>query len=171
LWGPSHSSETFFEGENSGIDAPDDISVVATDISTSASLFTRYTAQSHDTRATRSSSRNRRREERKRARGKKGTVYEEEYLVNSIGRLIARMEDTRDDVGRLVRVLMIVDKRFEAGEVQKGFGGLVEEIRGCVEEVFSEGVVGEGRLESNRGDGLVPSLPVVLPYRGVDILP
>jgi hypothetical protein len=36
------------------------------------------------------SSKTRRREERKKARGKKGTIYEEEYLVGSLKRLYER---------------------------------------------------------------------------------
>jgi elongator complex protein 1 len=130
--------EAFFEGDGTGVDAPDDISVVATDITTSASLFTRYTAQTKDTRGTRASSKKGRREERKKARGKKGTVYEEEYLLNSLGRLVARVEDTRGDVERLVRALMAGGKRVEAGECQRGFAGLVEEIRGVVGEIAGD---------------------------------
>ncbi|KAL8946014.1 MAG: hypothetical protein Q9222_007532, partial [Ikaeria aurantiellina] len=73
----------FFEGDvNGGKDIPDDVSLAPTDASTmgGGSLFTRYTNRSSGTAATgtsRRSSKNRRREERKRARGKKGSVYEE----------------------------------------------------------------------------------------------
>ena len=65
------TSENYFEGITNEIDAPDDISVVATEATTSASLFTRYTPHSAGSRGTRTTSKNRRREERKRARGKK----------------------------------------------------------------------------------------------------
>jgi len=138
-------------------------------MTTSASLFTRYTAQSRETKGTRVSSKNRRREERKRARGKKGTVYEEDYLVNSIGRLITRVEDTRGDVGKLVCALMIIGKRFEAGEVQRVFAVLVETIRECMEEVFSEAVGGEN--ERDNGNAPVSSGRTVLSYKALDIVP
>ena len=149
---------------------PDDISVIATE-PTSASLFTRYTPQSAGSRGTRTTSRNRRREERKRARGKKGTIYEEEYLVNSIERLIKRVQDSRGEVLRLITALMMIDKRTEAGEMQKRFQGVVDEIRNCVEEVFSEAVVikniGRERIE----DTLVArDVPVIEPFSGVGIL-
>src|SRR5271169_870552 len=134
-------SETYFEGITNEIDAPDDISVVATEATNSASLFTRYTPHSAGSRGTRSTSKNRRREERKRARGKKGTIYEEEYLVNSIGRLIQRVQDIRGEIMRLITALMIIDKRFEARELQRGFQRLVEDVRGCLREVFAEPVV------------------------------
>ncbi|KAL8995173.1 MAG: hypothetical protein Q9188_006876, partial [Gyalolechia gomerana] len=80
---------SFFEGDiNEGKEIPDDVSLAPTDASTmGGSLFTRYTNRTQtgtaDTGTSRRSSKNRRREERKRARGKKGSVYEEEYLVNS----------------------------------------------------------------------------------------
>jgi elongator complex protein 1 len=164
--------ENYFEGNvTTDIDVPDDISVVATEAMTSTSLFTRYTPQSQSSRGTRPSSKNRRREERKRARGKKGTIYEEEYLVNSVGRLIQRTQDVREDVSRLVSGLMMIDKRFEAGECQMGFQRLVEEIRGCVGEVF-EGATMVGRVsrEGVEEVSVVREVPVVEPFEGSILL-
>ena len=164
--------ENYFEGNaENDIDAPDDISIVATDATTSASLFTRYAPQSASSRGTRTTSKNRRREERKRARGKKGTIYEEEYLVNSVGRLIQRTQDIREDVSRLVSALMMIDKRFEAGECQRGFQRLVEEIKGCVKEVFAE-QEGVGR-QTGEGVGEVSTVrevPVMEPFVGCVLL-
>ena len=59
--------------------------------------------------------------------------------MNSLGRLLARVEDTRGDVERLVRALMLSGKRVEAGECQRGFAGLVEEISGFVGEIAGTG--------------------------------
>ena len=162
--------ENYFEGNaNNDIDAPDDISVVATEATTSASLFTRYTPQSAGSRGTRTSSKNRRREERKRARGKKGTIYEEEYLVNSIGRLIQRVQDIRSEVTRLITALMMIDKRFEAREVQRNFEKLVEEIRGCVQEVFAEPMPVSNLVAGEEGNVVSP-VPVVEPFVGTELL-
>ena len=74
---------SFFDGDiNGNADIPDNVSLAPTDASTAGggSLFTRYTNRTGtvDTNATRKTSKNRRREERKRARGKKGSVYEDE---------------------------------------------------------------------------------------------
>ncbi len=161
--------ENYFEGNaTNDIDAPDDISVVATEATTSASLFTRYTPQSAGSRGTRASSKNRRREERKRARGKKGTIYEEEYLVNSIGRLIQRVQDIRGEVTRLITALMMINKRFEASEIQRNFEKLVEEIRGCVLEVFAEPMP-VSSLVSGEGNVVSP-VPVVEPFVGTELL-
>lgn len=51
-------------------------------------------------------SKTRRREERKRARGKKGSVYEEEYLVNSVRRLVSRVNDVQSEAKRLIEGLL-----------------------------------------------------------------
>ncbi|KAI9671737.1 MAG: hypothetical protein M1831_003265 [Alyxoria varia] len=84
-------------GANDGADIPDDMSLAASSTaSTNATtLVTRYTNRHSNatlgTNTSRRSSKKRRAEERKRAKGKKGSVYEEEYLVASIGRLVERV--------------------------------------------------------------------------------
>ena len=160
----------YFESTSSDVDIPDDISVVLTEATTSGSLFTRYTQHSTGTRGTRATSKNRRREERKRARGKKGTIYEEEYLVNSIIRLMQRVQDIRDEVMQLIIALMMIDKRREAEEIQKSFATLVEDIRTCASEVTSDPVMGSGIS----GDGMTPSISLNVAvmdlFKGSDLL-
>ncbi|KAJ9642548.1 putative elongator complex protein 1 [Coniosporium tulheliwenetii] len=138
---------SFFGGttagaEDGGPDIPDNVSLAPTDASTSGGTFmTRYTGRTGsgstmNTQTTRRTSKNRRREERKRARGKKGSVYEEEYLVNSIGRLIERVNSVSDEVRRLVEGLMRRGMRERAGAVEKAMVEVVEACEGCVGEVF-----------------------------------
>ena len=139
---------TFYDGDvNDGIDIPDNVSLAATDASTTGgSLFTRYTNRTGTvgTNATRRTSKNRRREERKRARGKKGSVYEEEYLVNSIGRLVDRVNAVGDEVGRLVVGLMRRGMRERAKAVEGAMVEVVGLCRDCVGEVFqSESKAGQ----------------------------
>lgn len=123
-----------------GVDVPDNISLAPTDASTSGGTFmTRYTNQSTGTlasNATRKTSKNRRREERKRARGKKGTVYEEEYLVNSIRRLIERVNAVSEEVTRLVEGLMRRAMRERAVAVEAAMLEVVETCNACISEVF-----------------------------------
>jgi elongator complex protein 1 len=95
----------FFGGDaisGTGGDVPDNVSVAPTDASTAGgqSLFTRYS------NASRVTSKTRRREERKRARGKKGSVYEEEYLVNSVKRLVEKVNDLQIEAGRVIEGLL-----------------------------------------------------------------
>ncbi|KAI0378302.1 IkappaB kinase complex, IKAP component [Hypomontagnella monticulosa] len=134
----------FFEGERAGAaDLPDDVSVAASSrISTSASLFTRYTGKgagsvgTAGTGVSRATSKNRKREEKKRARGRKGTVYEEEYLVNSVRRLVERVEATKADVERLVFGLTRRSMHERARALEALAAEVVEACRTAVKEVF-----------------------------------
>lgn len=131
----------FYEGQINE-DIPDDISVAASSrLSTAGgSLFTRYTGRMSEgtavTGMSRVTSKNRRREERKRARGKKGSVYEEEYLVASVGRLIERVESVREEIERLVTGLMRRGMRERALAVENLLGEVVGMCKACVGEVF-----------------------------------
>ncbi|WYZ37299.1 hypothetical protein EsH8_II_000805 [Colletotrichum jinshuiense] len=136
----------FYEGERPGGagDIPDDVSVAASSrISTSASLFTRYTGKDGSvgtvgTGVSRATSKNRKREEKKRARGRKGTVYEEEYLVNSVRRLVERVEGgAKDEVGRLVFALVRRGMTERARAVEVLMDEVVEGCKVAVREVFT----------------------------------
>ncbi|KAL8334655.1 hypothetical protein RB598_009083 [Gaeumannomyces tritici] len=130
----------FYEGERAGGggDVPDDMSVAASSrLSTSASLFTRYTGKdgaggsvgTAGTSVSRATSKNRRREEKKRARGRKGTVYEEEYLVNSVRRLVERVASAEaDGVAALAAALFRRGMQEQARAVE---ALLAEVLEGC----------------------------------------
>ncbi|KAK5733144.1 putative elongator complex protein 1 [Elasticomyces elasticus] len=130
----------FVDGADGGdVDIPDNLSIAPTDASTTGTFMTRYTNRSDGTLATdatRKTHKNRRREERKRARGKKGTVYEEEYLVNSIARLVERLNAVSEDVSRLTEGLMRRSMRERALAVDSAMQEVTEICRGSLEEVF-----------------------------------
>jgi hypothetical protein len=91
--------------------------------------------------------------------------------VNSISRLIQRVQDIREDVTGLIVALMMIDKRFEAGEMQNSFQRLVEEIKIKTSEIFAD------RLASNRvsRDGIeeppgMMDVPVVETFNGSELL-
>lgn len=135
---------SFYEGERpGGMDIPDDVSVAASSrISTSASLFTRYTGKAGSvgtvgTGVSRATSKNRRREEKKRARGRKGTVYEEEYLVNSVRRLIERVSGTKPEVERLVFALVRRNMAERARAAESLMNDVVEACHTAISEVFA----------------------------------
>jgi elongator complex protein 1 len=158
----------FLDGADGGDgDVPDNISLAPTDASTSGGTFmTRYTNRSMGTlatNATRKTSKNRRREERKRARGKKGTVYEEEYLINSIARLIDRLNDVGEDVRRLVDGLMRRSMRERAIAVQTAMDDVVESVKVCTDEVF------ETQKESGEEEALL-SNETSRPWGGQGVL-
>ncbi|KAI0205480.1 elongator complex protein [Astrocystis sublimbata] len=136
----------FYEGERAGgADVPDDVSVAASSRVTAggASLFTRYTGKNSvgtlGTGVSRATSKNRRREEKKRARGRKGTVYEEEYLVNSVRRLVERVEATRVDVDRLMAGLVRRDMVDRARALESLTAEVVDACEKAVREIFPGG--------------------------------
>ncbi|KAI9734749.1 MAG: hypothetical protein M1818_006736 [Claussenomyces sp. TS43310] len=181
----------FYEGEHDET-LPDDISVAASSrISTSASLFTRYTGrQSMGTaasNASRATSKNRRREERKRARGKKGSVYEEEYLVASVGRLIERVESVRADLDRLVVALVRRGMRERALAIENVLAEVIALCRNAAQEIYGPppsplvpADAGEGAYrptgadavlaESIEASGRPKIAPVIAPFERLSLL-
>ncbi|SPO03399.1 related to killer toxin insensitive protein 3 [Cephalotrichum gorgonifer] len=150
---------SFYEGERpGGADAPDDVSIAASSrLGTSASLFTRYTGKGGSvgtlgTGVSRATSKNRKREEKKRARGRKGTIYEEEYLVNSVRRLVERVEGSKGEAERLVFALVRRGMQERARAVEGLLAEVVEACRAAIVLVFpvekkEEGGAGEGEGE------------------------
>lgn len=131
-------------------------------------MFTRYTGKAGSvgtlgSNVSRATSKNRKREERKRARGKKGSVYEEEYLVNSVERLIARVESSRGEVERLVDGLIRRGMWERARSIEGALAEVIKMCQDCVGEVF--GSAGDEALkpeekeegkEGENGDGYRP---------------
>ena len=159
-------------------DAPDNVSLAPTHASTSASLFTRYTGNTLGTAATgetRRTSKNRRKDDRKRARGKKGSVYEEEYLMNSIRRLAERVDSIRSETEALVEALFRRRMRDSAAALQALLRDLLVQLDGCVTVVFGAVVPEEvpARTEEERMDGQRPVVqppPVIKLLDGLSLL-
>jgi elongator complex protein 1 len=137
-----------------GPDIPDNVSLAPIDASTAAgkSMFTRYTGGTSMSRRT---SKTRRREERKRAAGRKGTVYEEEYLVNSVRRLIERVNSTFDEVTALVEGLLRRGMRERATAVEKALQEVLSMCTDSLEVFESESVQAE-----SAGDGVGASTDI-----------
>ncbi|KAL6691986.1 IKI3 family domain-containing protein [Trichoderma pleuroticola] len=149
----------FYEGERAGgMDIPDDVSVAASSrVSTSASLFTRYTGKAGSvgtagTGVSRATSKNRRREEKKRARGRKGTVYEEEYLVNSVRRLVERVEASKSEVERLVFALVRRGMAERARAAETLMADVTEACEAAVREVFAVSVEQQQQQQQQQQD-------------------
>jgi elongator complex protein 1 len=158
----------FFGGDPAAIvdgaegDIPDNISLAPTNASTlgGQSLFTRYGNGSNiSTRfggtvasnMSRKTSKTRRREERKRARGKKGSVYEEEYLVASVRRLVEKVNGLHDEVRRLVEGLLRRGMRNRSEAVEEAVRGIVKECERAVREVW--GTMGGEHKEAASSGG------------------
>ncbi|CDH60280.1 pol ii transcription elongation factor [Lichtheimia corymbifera JMRC:FSU:9682] len=108
------------------------------------SQFTRYTSASSrmstlssvSSKASRKSSRVRRREQRKKERGKKGTIYEEEYLVKSIKKLCEKATTMQNDVRSLLSVLVPFGYMDEARNIQEKFAQILVEFKEAIPTVF-----------------------------------
>ncbi len=155
----------FFGGDptlaSGDADVPDNISLAPTD-STLAnhSLFTRYHSSNSKFGGTVASnishrtSKTRRKEERKRARGKKGSVYEEEYLVASVARLFSRVNETHEEVRRLVMGLRRRGMREQSMKVDEVMREMQVGMEKAREEVWPEqekmGEDGKGGQEGEK---------------------
>lgn len=145
------------------IETPDNVSIAASETSTKESFFTRYTGKTGGTArtgASRKTAKNKRREERKRARGKKGTIYEEEYLVKSTGRLIERLAKSEPEAVRLIEGLLRRNKREQAYQVQKNFVSLVGFLKENVVEIYSISERDRERVDDNGMVYLIPEIPI-----------
>ncbi|KAG9294044.1 hypothetical protein G9A89_000666, partial [Geosiphon pyriformis] len=71
----------------------------------------------------------RRREERKRARGKKGSVFEEEYLLNSLKRLKERFNGMKENISKVLQYLAMSKNLEKARHLQSSYGELEKEIQ------------------------------------------
>ncbi|EHY55522.1 Elongator complex protein 1 [Exophiala dermatitidis] len=150
-----------------GVDIPDNISLAATDASTlgGQSLFTRYGSNASKfggtvaSNVSRKTSKTKRREERKRARGKKGSVYEEEYLVASVGRLIERVNGVHDEVKRLISGLLRRGMRDQAAKVDEVLKDVCEQCSKARLEVWQlpqPDVVQPDNVYDVQGEGRPP---------------
>ncbi|KAJ5673873.1 hypothetical protein N7462_009312 [Penicillium macrosclerotiorum] len=139
-------------GGEGGVDIPDNVSLAPTEATTLAgrTMFTRYTGKTGMSRQT---SRTRRREERKRAKGKKGTVYEEEYLVNSIRRLIERVNSTISEAEALVDSLLRRGMRERAAAVEKALADVVKMCADCRDDVFEIAQTPAPKPEGDEDEG------------------
>ncbi|KAK9240492.1 IKI3 family-domain-containing protein [Lipomyces kononenkoae] len=165
---------SYYEGPEES-DVPDNVSIAPSELSTSASLFTRYTGKTGGTAhtgATRRTAKNKRREERKRARGKKGSIYEEEYLVNSTRRLIERINETRGDARRLVEGLSRREMHQRAVEIQRRYAEMINSIKSCVVEIFTISERDRQRYDDDGNMYLLPeqTIPTVEEYEKLNIL-
>ncbi|RKP14012.1 IKI3 family-domain-containing protein, partial [Piptocephalis cylindrospora] len=80
---------------------------IQSEVSTLMTDFTRYTKSSSIPASLMSKgSRSTKRQERKKNRGKKGTIYEKDYLIDSLGRLPSRVITSADEVVNVLHHLI-----------------------------------------------------------------
>ncbi|KAI6007771.1 pol II transcription elongation factor [Pisolithus orientalis] len=112
---------------------------VMTDISMAPTAFTRYTAAPTATsKVSKRSSKTKRKMERKVGSGRKGTVDEEEYILKSVTKLVARCGVTQVEVQKLLPHLLHFSElhRSEACVVQQDMEFFERELRDSIEEIW-----------------------------------
>lgn len=166
---------TFYGAISQNLDAPDDVSVAASDASTNQSFFTRYTGKSNETAKTGDSRRtlkNKKREERKRAKGRKGTVYEEEYLIRSVGRLVERLDSSMKDAENLVNILIRRSMWEEAYQLRNLWSKVTEFLEQNLIEIHDVSDEKRERLDDEGNVYLEPKIPMptVKPFPRIQAL-
>ncbi|ODV79037.1 IkappaB kinase complex, IKAP component [Suhomyces tanzawaensis NRRL Y-17324] len=152
----------FYGVPNDDMDTPDNVSVAASETSTTPSFFTRYTGKTSGTAktgASRRTTKNRKREERKKAKGRKGTIYEEEYLIKSVGRLVERLDQTESDAIKLIEGLIRRSMKEQAYQIQKSWVDLIDFIKENVDEIHNMSEKDRERVDDNGEVYLIPEIP------------
>ncbi|KAI5988054.1 pol II transcription elongation factor [Pisolithus albus] len=112
---------------------------VMTDFSMAPTAFTRYTvAPTTTSKASKRSSKTKRKMERKVGSGRKGTVDEEEYILKSVTKLVARCSVVQADVKKVLPPLLHFSElhRSEACIAQQEMESFEKELRDSIEEIW-----------------------------------
>lgn len=122
-------------------DDSDTMSIASSNVSTVNTAFTRYTGLSGTTTNTkRATARNKRREERKRIRGRQGTVYEEQYLHASLTRLAVRFCEESERIQGIVDALIRAGDLVRAKQLQRLTISVQKAVREQVMPVVDVGI-------------------------------
>ncbi|KAG5362866.1 Elongator complex protein 1 [Yarrowia sp. B02] len=141
---------------------PDDISLADT-ASTSGTFLTKYTGKTAGTAKTgvsRRTAKNKRRMDRKKAKGKKGTVFEEEYLVASLGRLVERLEQSKVEIYNVIQALYSRDRRPLARQLQQSLVALAASLTENVQFVFNRTMEDRKRIDDDGAVYYLDEVPV-----------
>lgn len=114
---------------------------VMTDLSMAPTTFTRYTvAPSATSKASKRSSKTKRKMERKLGSGRKGTVDEEEYILKSVTKLVERCATVQGEIKKLLPHLLQLSQahREEGVSLQVEFDHLQSELRGAIEDIWKK---------------------------------
>lgn len=165
----------FYGMANDDLDTPDNVSIAASETSTTPSFFTRYTGKTSGTAktgASRRTTKNKKREERKKAKGRKGTIYEEEYLIRSVGRLVERMHQTQSDAIHLIEGLIRRQMMLQAYQIQNNWVELIAFIKENIKEIHNMSEKDRERIDDNGEVYLIEEIPIppIQEFPKIDIL-
>ncbi|KAJ2551121.1 putative elongator complex protein 1 [Coemansia sp. RSA 1933] len=137
---------------------------IMSDTASMASEFSTFTATASNASSqmtgstVRRISKSKRKEERKRVRGKKGSIYEESYLVESISKLVDRVRAAQTQVHEMNLALVHFSLEQQARKMQKNYSALVSQVRESVDWVFDQQRV-QMQFGANGAIEMVPAAP------------
>ncbi|KAI9189144.1 putative elongator complex protein 1 [Blastocladiella emersonii ATCC 22665] len=130
---------------------------------TGLTLASGTVVSSRSSRSNARSGKQRRKNERKRHAGRKGSVYEEEYLLESSRRVFERLAGVKDDVVALLRALLVFDHVAQAAGLQLAyaeaiayFGRQARILTAVPEQHPLQAQVDKFRLQND--EGLTPEM-------------
>ncbi|KAJ2735225.1 putative elongator complex protein 1 [Coemansia sp. BCRC 34962] len=153
----AHNGQAEMEGEVlDNVDVMSDTTSMASRFSTFSATITNASSRMTGSTARRLSKKGRRKEERRKGRGKKGSVYEEAYLVDSLAKLVDRVRvhqmAVRDMNWALIRDARLLSM---AAELQAAFMEVVVVVVESATFVFDEQRM-QMRLDANGNAEPVP---------------
>jgi elongator complex protein 1 len=98
--------------------------------------------------------------DRKKAKGKKGTVFEEEYLVASLGRLVERLEQSKVEIYNVIQALYSRDRRPLAHQLQQSLVALAASLTENVQFVFNRTMEDRKRIDDDGAVYYLDEVPV-----------
>ncbi|KAL4071352.1 hypothetical protein V8B97DRAFT_454345 [Scleroderma yunnanense] len=123
-----------------------------TDVSMAPTAFTRYTAApSATSKASKRSSKTKRKMERKVGSGRKGTVDEEEYLLKSVTKLVARWAATQREVKKLLpHLLHFSEQHRSSGDaLQEDMRSFEKELADAIDEIWTKPVTADNPTQED----------------------
>ncbi|KAI8318041.1 IkappaB kinase complex, IKAP component, partial [Martensiomyces pterosporus] len=125
------------DGSLDNIDVMSDTTSMASQFSTFSATVTNASSRMTGSTA-RKISKNKRKAERRKVRGKKGSVYEEAYLVDSLSKLIDRVRVHQSAVRDMNLALIKFNKLPMASQLQRLFGDAVGLVLEHADRIFDE---------------------------------
>ncbi|KAG8883867.1 hypothetical protein FRB97_005705 [Tulasnella sp. 331] len=149
-----------------GLDEPQNlqnVDVMTDAASTVGTTFTRYTVAPSTTASKKSKASAKSRQKAARKKGRKGTVEEESYIMESIAKMPSRLDDVKAQSGKLLPYLaaFTFEHQTEGKALQKQVLGAEETLASAIEEAWAvmeeDGV--EGQVAGDIGGNLAMKVP------------
>lgn len=99
-------------------------------------------------------------------------MYEEEYLISSVGRLVERLHDQQPDGVRLIDGLLRRGMRSHAYQIQASYVDIMDTLESCIKDVYTLSERDRERYDEEGNVYYLPQkdAPVIKPFPKIDVL-